>query len=212
MTEIINIKTYQNKDYIPCCRGTLFGNPFEIGLDGTREQVIEKYRVHFNNLIKDERFLTEIFKLKDKKLGCYCSPEKCHVEIIKQFLETNEIPKLKLKVAIIGSRSFSDKERMKKFLINNKEKIEIVVSGGASGADKIGTDTCNELGIPYIVFPAEWYDKNGKLDRGAGFKRNWSIVKFADLVVAFYDGVSKGTKNSLEIAEKLGKRRIIYKF
>lgn len=61
-------------------RTTIWGNPFEIGKDGSREQVIEKYR---KRLMKSPK-LIELAKqkLKGKVLGCWCSPLPCHGDIL----------------------------------------------------------------------------------------------------------------------------------
>jgi hypothetical protein len=110
------------------------------------------------------------------------------------------------KVAVIGSRSFDDKSKLYDVLNKNKDKIKLIVSGGATGADTLATDWAKDYGIPYLVFPAKWRDpETGAFDRGAGFRRNHSIVRHSDVVIAFWDGASGGTKNSLEIAEQLKK-------
>ena len=55
------------------------GNPFTIGQDGTREEVIDKYSVW----IKDQTDLMDsINELQGKILGCWCAPEKCHGDIL----------------------------------------------------------------------------------------------------------------------------------
>ena len=89
MIQIINIKTYPNKDFIYCARGSIFGNPFEIGRDGNREEVIKKYKKWFNFLLKDKRFVNELIKLKDQNIGCFCDypRENCHLSIIKEYLD-----------------------------------------------------------------------------------------------------------------------------
>ena len=57
-------------------RPSKWGNPFEIGKDGTREQVIEKYKNHALPPDKDIR------KLKGKILGCWCAPLPCHGDVL----------------------------------------------------------------------------------------------------------------------------------
>jgi hypothetical protein len=83
---IINIKKDKNYDvYIG--RGSIFGNPFKIGVDGNRDDVIEKYRVYFYKKIeKDKIFRKEVRKLKNKNLGCFCKPLRCHSDVIIDFL------------------------------------------------------------------------------------------------------------------------------
>ena len=87
MTKVVN----KNKDSydIYCGRGSIFGNPFEIGRDGTREQVIERYKGWFNFLIRDRVFTAELSKLKDKTLGCFCKPLACHCDIIADHVNKN---------------------------------------------------------------------------------------------------------------------------
>ncbi len=60
-------------------RPSKWGNPFVVGMDGTREEVIEKY----------ERFITahrplmkRLFELRGKDLVCWCAPEKCHGDVL----------------------------------------------------------------------------------------------------------------------------------
>jgi uncharacterized phage-like protein YoqJ len=109
------------------------------------------------------------------------------------------------RVAVVGSRTFNDKEKLYSVLDKNKDKIKLIVSGGAKGADSLATEWAADNGIPYLVFPPKWYTDDGNYDRGAGFRRNNLIVKHSDVVFAFYDGESKGTKNTMEIAERLKK-------
>lgn len=84
-TEVVNLRTQAYDEKI--CRGTIFGNPYEIGVDGTREQVIARYFKWFHFMLRDPRFLASVLKLRGKKLGCFCVPMACHGEIIKKFLD-----------------------------------------------------------------------------------------------------------------------------
>lgn len=85
MTSVVNIRKEECDVYIG--RGSIFGNPFKIGQDGTREEVIDKYMDYFYKKLEEPNFRKAIEDLKGKKLGCYCHPEKCHGDIIKQYLE-----------------------------------------------------------------------------------------------------------------------------
>lgn len=60
-------------------RPSIWGNPFEIGKDGTRKEVIEKYRRWIK---KQPNLLKKLPSLKDKVLGCWCSPKDCHGRIL----------------------------------------------------------------------------------------------------------------------------------
>lgn len=89
MTTVVNIKHNKCDAYIG--RGSPFGNPFRIGVDGDREQVLAKYRTYFKRRLTDPKFRDSILSLKDKVLGCWCKPLLCHGDVIIEFLETNEI-------------------------------------------------------------------------------------------------------------------------
>jgi hypothetical protein len=87
---IRNIKTYQGKGvYIG--RGSVFGNPYRIGVDGNREEVIELYRRYLFNSVKAESELYQaVMGLCDKltrdgqlNLICHCAPLRCHGEVLR---------------------------------------------------------------------------------------------------------------------------------
>lgn len=86
---IVNIK--HDKCDIYCGRPSIYGNPFEIGRDGTRDDVIEKYKSYFYKKIKDPKFKQKVFLLRGKKLGCWCAPLRCHLEVIIDYLENESI-------------------------------------------------------------------------------------------------------------------------
>lgn len=111
-----------------------------------------------------------------------------------------------IKVIIAGTRDFNDYAFLKKNLdyflqgINpNNEEIEIV-SGNARGADKLGERYAKEHNLPVKLFPANW-DKYGKR---AGYLRNQEMANYADVLIAFWDEKSKGTKHMIDIAKKQG--------
>lgn len=82
-----------------------------------------------------------------------------------------------------------------------------IISGGARGADTLAEQFAQEYSYVTKIFPANW-DKYGK---AAGPIRNKQIVDHCDILVAFWDGTSRGTKHSIDIAEKQGKPVIIFK-
>lgn len=107
------------------------------------------------------------------------------------------------KLAIVGSRTFNDYERMCKFISENFNLDEIthIVSGGARGADALAEQFAKDYKKELIVFKADW-DKYGKK---AGFMRNVDIIHECDYCVAFWDGISKGTKNDIELCHQNNK-------
>lgn len=128
-------------------------------------------------------------------------------------------------IGVIGSRNFVDYDKINEVLSKLNEKYElIIVSGGANGADSLGEKWADENHCETMIFHADWKDlsqpdariktnKYGiKYDANAGFRRNKEIVDNSDLVIAFWDGKSPGTKNSIDYANKTNTRVIIYKF
>ncbi|WP_283602800.1 DUF4326 domain-containing protein [Serratia proteamaculans] len=73
---------------IYCGRGTLWGNPYAIGADGDRDEVIRKFKYDFDrNYLKGGDDFKEKLKLnRGKTLGCHCKPYACHGDILAEFL------------------------------------------------------------------------------------------------------------------------------
>ena len=85
-----------------------------------------------------------------------------------------------MKLAIIGSRSFTDYDKMVILMRDFLGAIVVdeVISGGAVGADSLGAEWANDRGIQLTVFRPDW-EKFGK---SAGFIRNADIIKSSDAV------------------------------
>ena len=103
-----------------------------------------------------------------------------------------------MKVAVIGSRSITNFD-LAEFL--PKDTTEIV-SGGASGVDTVAQKYADKTGIPIKVFRPKYELYPGKR---APLERNLEIIDYADLVLAFWDGKSRGTKFVIENCKKMGK-------
>lgn len=128
-----------------------------------------------------------------------------------------------MKLAIIGSREFTDFEKARKvFSYFFKGKVNEIVSGGARGADKIAEDLADLFSIKKNIFNANWNDLSepcvikvrkygAKYNALAGFKRNKDIIDNCDCVLAFWNG-SSGTKDSLDYAKQLKKPSFIIYF
>ncbi len=107
------------------------------------------------------------------------------------------------RVVIAGCRTYTDYEEAKVFIDNcisniRKENTIIIVSGGCSGADKIGERYAEENTFPIERFLPEW-DKYG---RRAGPRRNKSMAEASDFVICFWDGKSRGTKSMIDYANE----------
>jgi len=66
---------------IYCGRPSIFGNPFEIGTDGTRKEVIEKFKKY---LLDNKELLSKVPELRGKILGCWCAPKACHCDVLAE--------------------------------------------------------------------------------------------------------------------------------
>ena len=100
-----------------------------------------------------------------------------------------------MRVAVIGSRNLSI-ENLGDYLPENTTEI---VSGGARGVDAYAREYAIANGLKLTEFLPE-YERFG---RAAPLKRNITIIENADLVLAFWDGKSKGTKFVIDSCEKL---------
>ena len=100
-----------------------------------------------------------------------------------------------MKVGVIGSRGLTV-DNLEQYLPENTTEI---VSGGAKGID-----TCaREYALSHDIKLTEFLPEYSRYGRGAPLKRNLQIIIYSDLVIAFWDGQSKGTKNVIENCKKL---------
>ena len=94
-TTLVNIRRKRSQPKVKydvyCGRGSPYGNPYRIGEDGYRSQVIEKYKKYFYKRLKNTDFKEKILYLKGKVLGCYCYPMKCHCDVIIEYLNNMTI-------------------------------------------------------------------------------------------------------------------------
>ena len=69
-------------------RGSAWGNPYVIGKDGDRAEVIEKYRVHaYNKWVEDQGYgIDWLEPLKGKDLVCFCAPQACHGDVLLEMI------------------------------------------------------------------------------------------------------------------------------
>lgn len=128
------------------------------------------------------------------------------------YLMSEEGKAKRVRLAVIGSRDFSNKEKLFSILDKKIDKIKFVVSGGAKGADLIARQWCEERGVPCLTFYPKWKSVSGVFDKGAAFKRNHQVIDNSDVVLAMWDGESSGTKHAIELAEQKGKPVKIIKF
>jgi hypothetical protein len=81
MNRIVHCKVEPYDVYIG--RPSKWGNPFEIGVDGNRKQVIDKYRDWVRT---QPHLMSHLHELKDKTLGCWCHPKPCHGKVLADLI------------------------------------------------------------------------------------------------------------------------------
>ena len=101
-----------------------------------------------------------------------------------------------MRIAVVGSRGWTDEQAIKRY-IDSLPTGSVIISGGASGVDSMAEKHARARGLEVVVFEADWSKGND-----AGAKRNAVIVANSDVVVAFWDGKSKGTMITVDMALK----------
>lgn len=126
-----------------------------------------------------------------------------------------------LRIIIAGSRDFNDykllktsiRDILKNISLEGISKIKII-SGTARGADQLGERFAKQFKLEVVMFAAKW-DIFGKR---AGYIRNEEMAKYAvednnfGMLVAFWDGESRGTNHMINLAKKHGLEVHVIKF
>ena len=99
-------------------------------------------------------------------------------------------------IAVVGSRNITVTD-IGRYISDGEE----IVSGGAVGVDACAADYAKTNGVKLTVFLPE-YERYG---RAAPIVRNKKIVDYADKIIAFWNGSSKGTLSVIQYAKKTGK-------
>lgn len=103
------------------------------------------------------------------------------------------------RIAIVGSRDYPVMDAVNQF-VQSLPADTVVVSGGARGVDREAARAAKRRGLRTLIFLADW----NTYGRRAGMIRNEQIVDHADQVVAFWDGRSPGTANTIQRARRKG--------
>jgi hypothetical protein len=110
-------------------------------------------------------------------------------------------------LAVVGSRTFRDYRllcnALDDWLAERDTDIVKFVSGGAQGADQLGERWARSHDLECLVLKPNWRP-GGVYNPRAGLERNTDIVARADVVVAFWDGVSTGTRDTIRKARQKG--------
>jgi len=82
MTKVVNLSKEDYDVYIG--RPSKWGNPFLIGKDGSRKEVIEKYEKY---ILENENLINDLHELEGKVLGCWCKPKACHGDVLVRLIK-----------------------------------------------------------------------------------------------------------------------------
>lgn len=108
-----------------------------------------------------------------------------------------------MRLAIVGSRTLNEWRKSFVFILEciELENITMIVSGGAKGADTIAEAFADYHNIKKDIYRAHW----NTYGKRAGYLRNVDIVENSDKVIAFWNGTSKGTNHTINLAKKQNK-------
>lgn len=87
-TKVVNLKEEHYDVRID--RKTKWGNPFIIGKDGTRDEVIKQFECW---VVEQEHLMSSLGELKGKRLGCWCKPGRCHGDVLARLADEFKDPK-----------------------------------------------------------------------------------------------------------------------
>jgi len=194
----------------------------------TQESLVEKYGKHykwFGNTLGNKNHHTgreielvdplvgvpilarALSKGKNLILLCGCKRyEDCHRRLVHE-LVTAELEKATVVyMAIVGSRGYPDLEAVCAYVRHLARKYGttgrvVILSGGAPGVDEAAEQEADRLGMPKQIFRADWK----KYGKSAGLRRNPDIIRPATHVMVFWDGISRGTQDSIRLAREMGK-------
>lgn len=117
---------------------------------------------------------------------------------------------MSLRILVTGSRDWTNESAIAQALLDTYQRagypsdVTVVTGKCPTGADYIAGVLAVQQGWALETHPAQWM-KDGKLDKGAGFKRNAEMVDLsADVTLAFILNDSKGASHCLRLAERAG--------
>ena len=111
-----------------------------------------------------------------------------------------------MRVIVSGSRSITNYDLVKHQIELSGFHITELVCGGANGVDKFGEKFAKEKNIKIKYFLPDWH----KYGKAAGPIRNEEMAKYADFLIAIWDGKSRGTKNMIDLAHRYQLKSFIY--
>jgi hypothetical protein len=111
-----------------------------------------------------------------------------------------------MKIAVVGSRQVLDEPVIQEVLDTYLGKMTVLITGGAKGVDTLAERWARKNDIPVEVYLPDW--KN--LGKAAGIVRNRAMVLECQECIAFWDGISKGTKSTIDMCKKQNKPVVVF--
>lgn len=106
-----------------------------------------------------------------------------------------------MKLLVVGSRSITNFD-LSPYI---PADTELIISGGAGGIDTIAEKYADEHRLSKLILRPQY----GLYKKGAPLKRNDKMVDISDKVLVIWDGISRGTKHTIDYAQKIGKETLI---
>jgi hypothetical protein len=216
-------------------RPTVLGNPYTLK-EYNRTDAIARYRLwlrqQWQRHSEVHAALLQLARQYHEQgaltLVCWCAPRPCHAEVIREAVlgivqhglverpPGHQAPPAGphrpqgglMKLIIAGSRTFTDYQRLCQVLAPDRHRIAQVITGGARGADRLGYRWAWKHAIKHQHFRADW-ERFGK---SAGVRRNYQMAQAGDLLLAFWDGRSAGTRHMISCMQQRGKPVVVVRF
>lgn len=87
MTTVVNVRRQPCEVYVG--RPSRWGNPFHLGVDGTRDVVVRRYAAWIQTQVD---LLAQLAELRGKTLGCFCAPALCHGDVLAALADGRPLP------------------------------------------------------------------------------------------------------------------------
>lgn len=123
-----------------------------------------------------------------------------------------------LKLGVIGTRDFTYDYLLDKWIrkVKNKYSVEIIVSGGkrpdGKGADTLAENWCDINTHPKLIFPPDTHTNSNRHYIEALLDRNTQIANYSDFLLAFWDGKSTGTVDTMNKAWDRNKITFVFNY
>lgn len=197
-------------------RGSIYGNPYKVGVDGTHEQCKEKYRIY---LRQHPWLVLQATDLIGKRLGCFCKPKPCHGDIwadlandaaanndkwaaIQAWAQEEMGDRKMAKTAVVASARTNpeDYQAFEDFVIAQSEHNPSFGIGAILHPKRAEGMTVGQKFAKRTNTPLATYGINHKSGKDAGHRRYDDMVRDCDTLIALWDGKSQGIEYAIDKA------------